>query len=169
MGSWANLAFSTPGRYRHIASSDIKRPKSEAGPSATWFCLILKKLPIAATGRAWEKRHSLFQRGSVPPQYQPAPPSAPCLQTTVLGADRPSQFPPSPGGLRGDVHQEPQPDGLWQRADRESPAKTVWFLVLGAPATRGQRAGKCRCVRGGIEMCLFMMKCFVWKPFQLGK
>lgn len=78
---------------------------------------------------------------------------SPYLQTAVPGADWPSQFPPSPGGLRGDLYQEPQPDALWQRADRELPTKAGWFLVLGAPATHGQWAEKSRYVlvgsRGG--------------------
>lgn len=83
------------------------------------------------------------------PSTSLCPLSPPCPQTAVPGADRPSQLPTSPGGLRGDVHQEPQPDALWQRADRECPVKAGWFLVLGTLPTLRQWAGKSRCVQVG--------------------
>lgn len=71
---------------------------------------------------------------------------SPCLQTTVLGADWPTQLPPSTGGFCGDFYQEPQPDALRQRADCESPAGAGWFLLLGAMATGGCWAGKSSCI-----------------------
>lgn len=170
--NWANPPSLYQADTDTLVSSDRKRPKSETGPSGHIMFSHSKDAPYSCQWPSMGEDTWLIPKRLGASKVPFLTAFFPCLQTTVPGADWPTQLPPSPGGFCGDFHQEPQPDALWQCADRESPAGAGWFLLLGAMATGGWWAGKSSCIQVGSQVenemcplvCCWMMKCVSWKP-----